>query len=134
MAIETTLNFWAPRILSVLRIFTGLIFLAHGTGKLFGFPVVPMFAKYQLDASPLGLSGPIELVGGLLFTLGLFTRPTALILSGFSAAAYFLVHAPRSFFPVLNGGELVVVACFVFLYFVFAGPGPWSLDAARNKA
>jgi putative oxidoreductase len=133
MATETTLNSWAPRILSVLRIFAGLIFLAHGTGKILGFPIVPMFAKYQLDASLMGASGVIELVFGILFTLGLFTRPVAFILSGFSAAAYFLVHAPRSFFPVLNGGELAVLACFVFLYFVCAGPGPWSLDAILRK-
>ncbi|MBV8923772.1 MAG: DoxX family protein [Bradyrhizobium sp.] len=125
----------SPRIalsfLSILRIYTGLSLLQHGTGKILGFPVVPSFANIQLS-SLAGVGGLIELVGGILFTIGLFTRPVAFILSGFTAVAYFMVHAGRSFYPVLNGGELAAVYCFVFLYFVFAGAGPWSLDALRK--
>jgi putative oxidoreductase len=118
-------------VLSILRIFTGLSLLQHGTGKILGFPVVPNFANVQL-ASLVGIGGMIELVGGILFTIGLFTRPVAFILSGFTAVAYFMVHAGRSFYPVLNGGELAALYCFVFLYFVFAGAGSWSIDALRK--
>jgi putative oxidoreductase len=133
MAIETTLNAWAPRMLSVLRIFAGLELLQHGTGKILGFPAVPAFANTQLT-SLSGIGGLIELIGGALFILGLFTRPVAFILSGFTAAAYFIAHASKSFYPILNGGELAALYCFVFLYFVFSGPGPWSVDAARGQA
>ncbi len=122
---------WAPRalnILSILRIFTGLDLLQHGTGKILGFPVVPTFANVQID-SLAGAGGLIELIGGVLFTIGLFTRPVAFILSGFTAAAYFMAHASKGFYPVLNGGELAALYCFVFLYFTFAGAGPWSADA-----
>jgi putative oxidoreductase len=125
----------APRavsILSVLRIFTGLDLLQHGTGKILGFPVVQSFANVQIG-SLAGLGGLIELIGGILFTIGLFTRPVAFILSGFTAAAYFMAHASKGFYPVLNGGELAALFCFVFLYFVFAGAGPWSLDAIRER-
>ena len=126
---------WAPRtlgVLSVLRIFTGLDLLQHGTGKILGFPVASMFAHLQIS-SLAGMGGLIELIGGTLFTIGLFTRPVAFILSGFTAVAYFMVHAPRGFYPILNGGELAALYCFVFLYFVFAGAGPWSLDAMRGR-
>ncbi len=133
MAIETTLNSWAPRILSVLRIFAGLELLQHGTAKILGFPAVPMFANVQIT-SLSGIGGLIELIGGVLFVIGLFTRPVAFILSGFTAAAYFIAHASKSFYSILNGGELAALYCFVFLYFVFSGPGPWSVDAARGKA
>jgi putative oxidoreductase len=133
MAIETTLNSWAPRMLSVLRIFAGLELLQHGTGKILGFPAVPMFANTQIT-SLSGIGGLIELIGGVLFVIGLFTRPVAFILSGFTAAAYFIAHASKSFYPILNGGELAALYCFVFLYFVFSGPGPWSVDAARGRA
>jgi putative oxidoreductase len=119
-------------ILSVLRIFTGLELLEHGTGKILGFPAVPTFAHVQI-ASLAGLGGLIELVGGILFTIGLFTRPVAFILSGFTAAAYFMAHASRGFYPVVNGGELAALYCFVFLYFVFAGAGPWSVDALIDR-
>jgi putative oxidoreductase len=118
-------------VLSILRIYVGLSLLQHGTGKILGFPVVPSFANVQLS-SLAGAGGLIELIGGTLFVLGLFTRPVAFILCGFTAVAYFMVHAGRSFYPVLNGGELAAVYCFVFLYFVFAGAGPWSLDALRR--
>jgi len=125
----------APRafsILSVLRIFTGLELLEHGTGKIFGFPAVPTFAHVQIG-SLAGAGGLIELVVGILFTIGLFTRPIAFILSGFTAAAYFMAHASKGFYPVLNGGELAALYCFVFLYFVFAGAGPWSADALIGR-
>ena len=118
-------------VLSILRIYVGLSLLQHGTGKILGFPVVPNFAHVEL-ASLAGVGGLIELIGGILFTIGLFTRPVAFILCGFTAVAYFMVHAGRSFYPVLNGGELAAVYCFVFLYFMFAGAGPWSLDALRK--
>jgi putative oxidoreductase len=126
---------WAPRalgILSVLRIFTGLNLLQHGTAKILGFPDIPMFANVQIG-SLVGVAGLIELIGGILFTIGLFTRPVAFILSGFTAAAYFMAHATKGFYPVLNGGELAALYCFVFLYFVFAGAGPWSADALIGR-
>ena len=119
---------WSPRLLSVLRIVTGLLFLQHGMAKLIGFPHVAAFDNLQLFTL-LGLSGVLELVGGLLVTLGLFTRPTAFVLSGMMAVAYFMVHAPQNVFPLINQGELAVLYCFVFLYLAAAGPGPWSLDA-----
>ncbi len=127
------LESWRPRILSILRIFAGLELLQHGTGKWLGFPVVPAFANASAT-SLSGIAGMIELVGGVLFVLGLFTRPVAFILSGMCAAAYFISHAPRAFYPILNGGELAALYCFVFLYFVFAGPGPWSLDAMMKRS
>ena len=126
---DTTRTF---SILSVLRIFTGLELLEHGTGKILGFPAVPTFAHVQIG-SLAGAGGLIELVGGILFTIGLFTRPVAFILSGFTAAAYFMAHAGNGFYPVLNGGELAALFCFVFLYFVFAGAGPWSADALIGR-
>ena len=126
------LSKWQPYALSLLRFYTGLSILQHGMGKTFGFPVVPSFAGVQIS-SLAGVGGLIELIGGVLFLLGLFTRPVAFILCGFTAVAYFMVHAPKSFFPVINGGELAAVYCFVFLYFVFAGAGPISLDALLRK-
>jgi putative oxidoreductase len=119
-------------VLSILRIFTGLELLQHGTGTILGFPVVPNWAHVQIT-SLTGLGGLIELVGGILFTIGLFTRPVAFILSGFTAVAYFMAHAGKGFYPVLNGGELAALYCFVFLYFVFAGAGPWSADALLGR-
>ena len=118
-----------PYVLGILRIFTGLALLQHGTGKWLGFPAVASFANTSAT-SLSGIAGAIELVGGILFVLGLFTRPTAFILSGLTAAAYFIAHAPRGFFPIVNGGELAALYCFVFLFFVFAGPGRWSIDGA----
>lgn len=118
---------WAPRLLSVLRIVAALLFLQHGTAKLFQFPHVAMFDGLQL-LSLMGVAGLLELVGGLLLAGGLFTRPVALLLSGEMAFAYFMAHAPRGFFPILNGGELAALYCFVFLFLAAAGPGPWSMD------
>ena len=132
MSLENTLVPWRPQLLSVLRIMAGLEILQHGTAKLLGFPALPNFANLQI-MSLSGIAGIIELIGGALFVLGLFTRPTAFILSGLTAAAYFIAHAGKSFYPIANGGELAVLYCFVFLYFVAAGPGPWSLDAIRGK-
>jgi putative oxidoreductase len=123
---------WSPRLLSVLRIMSGLLLLQHGTAKLLGFPVVPNFGNTPLT-SLSGIAGILELVGGVLLILGLFTRPTAFILSGMCAVAYFVAHAPRGFYPILNGGELAALYCFVFLYLSAAGAGPWSMDAARNR-
>ena len=115
-----------PETLSLLRIVTGLLFLEHGTGKLLGFPASLPF----IDQMPPGLlyfSGAMELIGGLLITIGLFTRPAAFILSGFMAVAYFLAHFPQSFFPAKNFGEPAVLFCFVFLYLAAAGSGPWAV-------
>lgn len=123
---------WSPRLLSILRIMSGLLLLQHGTAKLLKIPVVPMFANVSLT-SMSGIAGILELVGGVLLILGLFTRPTAFILSGMCAVAYFIAHAPKGFYPILNGGELAVLYCFVFLYLFAAGAGPWSVDAARNR-
>ena len=124
---------WAPRLLSVLRIMAGLLFLQHGTAKLLKIPVIPMFANLSLT-SPPGIAGILELVGGVLMILGLFTRSTAFVLSGLMAVAYFMVHAPQSFYPATNGGEAALLYCFLFFYFVFAGPGPWSVDAKMGRA
>jgi putative oxidoreductase len=132
MKFSDTLTAWAPRILSILRIMSGLLFLQHGTAKYLGLPPMQNFANLQM-ASPSGIAGIIELIGGILLVLGLFTRPTAFICSGMAAVAYFMAHAPRSFYPIANGGELAVLYCFVFFYIIFAGPGPWSLDAAMRK-
>jgi putative oxidoreductase len=117
---------WQPQFLSVLRIMTGLLFLEHGTSKYLGFPHVE---KVPEALSMPGISGMFELVGGALIVLGLFTRPVAFLLSGNMAVAYFYAHAPRAFFPVLNGGDPAILYCFVFLYLFFAGAGPWSVDA-----
>jgi putative oxidoreductase len=131
-SLSTTWARTAPGILSILRIFTGLALLQHGTGKILGFPAVPSFANVQIG-SLTGMAGLIELIGGILFVIGLFTRPVAFILSGFTAAAYFMAHASKGFYPILNGGELAALYCFVFLYFAFAGAGPWSVDAAIKR-
>ncbi len=120
---------WAPRMLSVLRIITALLFLAHGSQKLLGFPA----SDGMPDPFTMGwIAGVLELVGGALLVLGLFTRPVAFVLSGQMAVAYFIAHAPQSFFPAQNGGDAAILYCFVFLYLVFAGAGPWSVDALRN--
>ncbi|MEI7875510.1 MAG: DoxX family protein [Alphaproteobacteria bacterium] len=132
MNLDAIATAWAPRLLSVLRIMSGLLFLQHGTAKHFKFPVMPMFAKLELASLP-GIAGVIEIVGSVLLILGLFTRTTAFILSGLMAVAYFVAHAPRGFYPILNAGELAVLYCFVFLYIAAAGPGPWSYDAMRKK-
>jgi len=127
-----TLAAWAPRALSVLRIIAGLMIIEHGMGKLLGFPALPAYANIQ-PLSLLGAAGFIELIGGALLILGLFTRPAAFILSGEMAVAYFMAHAPKGFYPLVNGGTLAIMYCFVFLYLSTAGAGPWSVDAAMKK-
>jgi putative oxidoreductase len=122
---------WSPQALSVLRIMAGLVILQFGTAKVLGFPAVPMFAGVKLF-SLIGLAGTLELIGGILLVLGLFTRPVAFILSGEMAAAYFIAHFSKSFIPLLNQGNEAVIYCFVFLYLFFAGGGPWSVDAVRE--
>lgn len=119
-----------PHFLSALRVATGLLFLQHGTTKLLSFPLTPMSGG--TDGMTL-TTGALELVGGALIVLGLFTRPVAFILSGMMAVAYFMAHAPQGFYPLLNGGELAALYCFAFLYLSAAGGGPWSLDAIIRK-
>ena len=126
---------WRPRALAVLRIVTAYLVIPHGTAKLFGAPHQAMFDGLQL-MSLMGLAGVIEVFGGILFLIGLFTRPVAFILCGFMAVAYFMAHGSQGhvILPMLNQGELAVLYCFVFLYFVFSGAGAWSVDAMRRPA
>ncbi|MGE0239014.1 MAG: DoxX family protein [Parvibaculaceae bacterium] len=127
------LSRWSPQLLSVLRIIAALLFFAHGSAKYFGFPSVEMLANVP-PMSPGGIAGLLELIGGALLVIGLFSRLAAFVLSGLMAVAYFMAHAPQNFHPILNGGELAIMFCFVFLYIAAAGPGPWSVDASRGKA
>jgi putative oxidoreductase len=115
---------------------TGLLFLQHGTAKMLGFPMNENLQKMLDTVSPtmLTVTGLLELIGGVLIVVGFFTRPVAFILSGFMAAAYFMAHANKSFFPILNNGELAIMYCFVFLWLASAGAGPYSVDHARNQA
>jgi putative oxidoreductase len=128
-----TLAAWTPRALSVLRIITGLLIIQHGLGKLIHFPAFPAYANVQ-PLSLLGAAGFIELIGGALLILGLFTRPAAFILSGEMAFAYFIAHAPKDFHPLINGGTLAILYCFTCLYLSTAGAGPWSVDAKMKQA
>ncbi len=123
---------WAPLMLSILRIVAALIFIEHGTQKLIGFPEAPANGFPTL-LSLLWWQGAIELVGGVLLFLGLFTRLVAFILAGDMAFAYWMVHAPKSPYPALNGGDAAILFCFVFLYLAFAGGGTLSLDRLRNS-
>ena len=130
MDLTTTTAPWAPRMLSVLRIVAALIFMLHGTQKILGFPASTMNpAMFSLP----WIAGVLELVGGALLLIGLFSRPVAFVLSGEMAFAYFIGHAPKSLYPALNGGDAAILYCFVFLYIFFAGPGPWSVDAQRAR-
>jgi putative oxidoreductase len=124
---------WTPRVLSIIRIMFALLFFAHGLVKLSGFPAGAQPGHVAL-LSLFGIAGLFEFVGGAFLAIGLFTRPVAILLCGEMAVAYFLVHAPQSFFPSLNGGELAILYCFAFLYLGFAGAGPWSIDAVRRRA
>jgi len=124
---------WSPRMLSVLRIVTGLIFLEHGTQKFLSFPAGQMAGSGLALDTPASFAGIVEFAAGLLIALGLFTRPAAFLASGTMAVAYWIAHAPQNTFPLNNGGDAAILYCFVFLYLVFAGPGPWSLDAARAR-
>ena len=122
---------FGPQALSLLRIVAALVFLMHGTGKLFGFPAIgmnpPVLSLYWI-------AGVIEIVGSLLLIAGFLSRPVSFLLSGEMAVAYWMVHAPQSTFPILNHGESAILFCFIFLLIAAAGPGPWSLDAKRNKS
>lgn len=123
---------WAPRVLSLLRIIAALLFMEHGLMKLFHFPAAQPGAPDPLP--PLLLAAAwIEVVGGGLIALGLFTRAAAFICSGQMAVAYFMAHGSQGFWPALNGGEAAILYCFIFLYLVFAGGGLWSLDALVRK-
>lgn len=117
-------------VLSVVRIVVGLLFLEHGTAKYLGFPAMQRATETM---SMSGVGGLLELIGGALIVVGLFTRPVAFLLCGEMAVAYFYAHFPRNFFPVINGGDAAILYCFVFLYLMFAGAGPWSLDALLTR-
>ncbi|MDB6179390.1 DoxX family protein [Paracoccus sp. Z330] len=122
---------WGPRMLSVLRAVSALIFLLHGSQKLFGFPA----SEHQPPLmSLMGIGGILELFGGILLLIGLFTRPVAFVLSGMMAVAYWMFHAPQNLFPTLNGGDSAILYCFVFLYIAVVGGGAWGMDAARAKS
>ena len=125
---ETFVDLWSARVRSVLRIVAGFLFMSHGMQKLLGFPAraAHPFQLFTLS----GFAGVLELFGGILLLIGLFTRPVAFILSGEMAFAYFIAHAPQNFWPLINRGELAVLYCFVFLYFAVAGGGAWSVDRA----
>ena len=127
----SALESWTPRMLSILRIVTALVFWEHGLMKLFGFPAA-------MGAHPLPLllqvAGWMETIGAPLLILGLFTRPVAFLLSGEMAIAYWTAHAPNSLYPVLNKGEPAVLYCFVFLFLFVAGPGVWSVDAQLRRS
>lgn len=122
-------------MLSILRIVAGTVFITFGTMKLFNFPPLPAGMPPIPLMSQLGLAGTLESIGGLLIIIGLFTRPVAFVLAGEMAVAYFQGHYPKSFWPTTNMGTPAILYCFIFLYFVFAGAGPWSVDAmiARSK-
>jgi putative oxidoreductase len=122
---------WSPRVLSIVRIITGLLFLEHGLSKYLGFPVPGPATFHVLGI--LGLAGAIEIVCGVLVTIGLFTRAAAFIASGEMAFAYFMSHFPKNFFPMANGGDAAVLYCFIFLFFAVEGGGPWAIDAARSR-
>jgi len=124
-----------PQALALLRIVSAFLFIQHGTAKFFGVPHVAMFDGFQA-MSLMGVAGALELVGGALLLIGLFTRPVAFVLSGFMAVAYFMGHASKGFFltPILNGGELAIMFSFAFLLIAATGAGAWSVDAARSKS
>ena len=127
---EIDYGIWMPRVLVALRVIVGLLFLEHGTQKLFGFP--PSANSSPALLSLAGIQAWIELIGGILIVIGLFTRPVAFILSGDMAVAYFMSHATAGFFPILNRGDAAILYCFVFLLYFVAGPGRWALDS-RTK-
>ncbi|HYD89211.1 MAG TPA: DoxX family protein [Vitreimonas sp.] len=127
------LSKYSNNALGVLRIVSGLIFAEHGTQKFLSFPAGDAAGAGLALASPGHYAGIVELLAGFLITIGLFTRPAAFLASGTMAVAYWMVHAPQNFFPVNNGGDAAILYCFVFLLFVFTGPGAWSLDAAISK-
>ena len=130
MTTRSVLSSRSPQALAALRVMAALLLIGHGTMKLFNFPASDMSIEIF---SLMGLAGILEVFGGALLLVGLFTRPVAFVLSGFMAVAYFMAHAPQGFYPALNGGDAAILFCFVFLYLVFAGPGAWSLDEALGR-
>ena len=122
---------FAPYVQSLLRVAAAAIFIPHGTQKLLGFPLA--FPGPVTMFSQMWVAGVLELVGGTLMLFGLFTRPVAFLLSGEMAVAYYLAHFPRGAWPIVNGGELAVLFCFIWLFFATAGPGPWSVDAIVRR-
>lgn len=128
----TFLSRFEPQLLSIFRIMAALLILQHGTTKILDFPAGPMNDVPLLK--PSGIAGFFELIFGVLLAIGLFSRLSAFVLSGLTAAAYWIAHAPRGFFPLLNGGELAALYCFAMLYLAAAGPGPWAVDAVRAAA
>lgn len=127
------LSVLSPMVLGLLRIVSGLLFFEHGLQKFVSFPPGQMAGSGLGFGSAGAYAGVIELVCGFLIAIGLFTRPAAFLASGTMAFAYFIAHAPQNFFPVNNGGDAAILYCFLFLYFVFAGGGAWSVDAMRRK-
>ena len=127
-----SLNRYSPYALAILRVVTALLFIEHGTQKLFNFPPLPG-GGLPPPFSMFWIGAILELVGGLLILIGLFTRPVAFVMSGEMAVAYWMVHAPANIYPAVNGGDAAILFCFVFLLFVFTGPGAWSIDGARKK-
>ena len=128
----TLANVWAPRVLSILRIVVALLFIEHGTQKLFSFPAPPSFpnpAAFTL----LWFAAVLEVFGGLSVLIGLLTRPVAFLLSGQMAIAYWMAHAPRGAFPAMNGGDGAILYCFIFLYLAAAGGGAWAVDRAIRR-
>jgi putative oxidoreductase len=131
MDFDYRLAAWAPRVLSIARIVIALTLLQHPAAKFFGIPHVAFFDNLPISSIYM-IAGVIELIAGIAFLLGFYTRTAAFVLSGHLAFVYFIGHAPKGFYPLLNGGESAVVLCFIFLYFAFAGGGRWSLDAVRS--
>ena len=126
-----SLSRYAPYTLGLLRIFTALTFISHGTQKLFGFPATATSSLPAVASLPW-IAGVLEVVGGALVLVGFLTRPVAFVLSGLMAVAYWMAHAPKSFYPLLNGGEPALLFCFIFFYIFFAGPGSFALDNRRG--
>jgi putative oxidoreductase len=131
-SLASFLGAWSPRLLSVLRIVSAFLFMAHGTQKLFSFPAARESGEPPL-LSLIGVAGMLEVFGGALLLIGMFTRPVAFLMSGFMAVAYFMAHAPRGFWPILNGGELAALYSFLFLYLAAAGGGAWSVDSLIRR-
>lgn len=129
---KSKLNAWSPQALAIVRIMTGLLFLQHGLILLFSFPVAQPGVPHPLPPIML-LGGLVEVIGGALITVGLFTRIAAFVCSGQMAFAYFMFHMPNSFWPAMNQGDAAILFSFTFIYFVFAGPGSWALDPALRK-
>jgi putative oxidoreductase len=132
--VATRWRVWAPYLLSILRIVAAFLFIQFGTAKVFGLPAPIMPGGGTAPVGSLAwVAGMLETFGGLLLLIGLLTRPVAFILAGEMAVAYFYGHAPQGFWPVLNQGSPAILFCFLFLYLSAAGPGPWSLDAMRER-